>query len=57
MLKQSVGAVVLLAGTLALAQSPTAAPQFAQTWADFAKPLNDRDPAAAAAVFATDGEL
>jgi uncharacterized protein (TIGR02246 family) len=59
MRKQLLFAVVLLASTLAFAQetAPAAVPQFAQTWADFAKAINAKDPAAVAALFATDGEV
>lgn len=50
-------AVVLLASPLAFAQAPDAAPPFAQILADFAKAINSKDPAAAAAIFATDGQV
>lgn len=57
MQKQLLLAVVLLASPLAFAQAPTAAPQFAQILGDFANAINAKDPAAAAAFFASDGQV
>jgi len=50
---------MLLASSLAFGadSAPRAAPEFGKIWATWAKALNAKDAAAAAAVYATNGEL